>query len=213
MVELYKSASPIVTVIMVTYNRAEYLDRSIGSFLNQTFKNTELLVIDDGSEDNTFEVVLKYMMAHDNIRYLRHSNRNISLSKNVGLKAAAGRYITFLDSDDALKPDYLESRVDYMEHHPEMDMIEGGVIIIGNPYVKDRNNPERLIHLSECHIGATYFGKTEVFLSSGGYDKSITYSEDSQFWTKVEKKYKTGKFDYPGYIYYRDTPGSVCNTV
>ena len=115
MVELYKSASPIVTVIMVTYNRAEYLDRSIGSFLNQTFKNTELLVIDDGSEDNTFEVVLKYMMAHDNIRYFRHSNRNISLSKNVGLKAAAGRYITFLDSDDALKPDYLESRVDNME--------------------------------------------------------------------------------------------------
>ncbi len=213
MIELYKGLSPVVTVIMVTYNRAGYLDRSIGSYLEQSYKDTELLVIDDGSTDHTFEVVLKYMKDHDNIRYIRHSNRNISLSKNVGLKAAAGRYVTFLDSDDALKPDYLESRVKFMEMHPNLDIIEGGAIIIGDPYVKDRNNPKRLIHLSECHIGATYFGKTEVFLAAGGYDKATTYSEDSEFWTKVEKQFNTGKIDHPGYIYYRDTPGSVCNSM
>jgi hypothetical protein len=67
--------------------------------------------------------------------------------------------------------------------------------------------------LSECRIGATFFGKAKVFLALNGFDKNIAYSEDSAFWEKAEKIFKLKKFGSPGYVYYRSTPGSICNTV
>lgn len=197
---------------MATFNRAGYLDRSIGSFLNQTFNYAELIVVDDGSDDNTFEVVNNFIKRTPLIRYLKHSNRKLSLSRNAGIVASAGKYVAFLDSDDEYKPDYLEKRFQFMESHPELDMIEGGIIVVGDPFVRDKHNSGKSIHLSECHIGGTFFGKRNVFTELGGFDKEITYSEDSAFWEKAEKIFHVKKFDHPGYIYYRNTPGSICNT-
>lgn len=108
MLDLYSSANPLVSVIMATYNRSGLLQRSIPSFINQIFKDCELIVVDDGSNDNSFEIVNHYMKHHENIRYIKHSNRKLSLSKNVGIAASAGKYIAFLDSDDEYQPDYLE---------------------------------------------------------------------------------------------------------
>jgi len=213
MLELYSFQNPIVSVIMATYNRAGYLSRSISSFLNQTFKNAELIIIDDGSDDDTFNVVNEFLKTRENIRYLKHSNRKLSLSKNAGIAIAAGKYIAFLDSDDEYKADYLEKRVRFMETNQSVDLIEGGAIIIGDPFVKDKNDLSKKIHLYDCHIGPTFFGKSEVFMKLGGFDKDIVYSEDSVFWEKAEKVFTVKKIDVSGYLYYRDTPGSICNTV
>lgn len=213
MLDIYHTKNPCVSVIMVTYNRSGYLGRSISSYLSQSYKNSELLVVDDGSDDNTFQIVSGYMQTHPNIRFLKHTHRNICLSKNAGIKAAIGKYIAFLDSDDMYKSDYLETRVRFMEAHPDVDLIEGGAIIIGNPDVKNKYNLSENIHLSECHIGATFFGKAELFSALGGFDKNISYSEDSAFWEKAENWYTLKKFDHPGYVYYRLTPGSICNSV
>ena len=198
---------------MVTYNRADYLKRSIQSYLDQNFRHSELIIVDDGSLDNTFSVVMDFMKKHDNIRYLRHTNRNISLSKNAGILASSGQYITFLDSDDAIKPDHISTRYEFLKQHPDIDMLEGGVIIIGNPYVRDNENFNKNIHLSKCHIGATFFGKREVFLKLNGYNKNVEYSEDSAFWKRANQLFRLEKFEHPSYVYYRDTPGSVCNSI
>lgn len=213
MLDLYPSANPLISVIMATYNRVEYFNRSIPSFINQTYKNCELIVVDDGSEDDTFRVVCDYMKEHTNIRYLRHTNRKLSLTKNAGIKAAAGKFIAFLDSDDEYKPDYLEKRIQFMEANETVDLIEGGAIIIGDPYVKDKLDMSKRIHLSECTIGPTIFGKTEAFVKLEGFDKNIFYSEDSYFWEKAQLLVTVKKIDHPGYIYYRDTAGSITNTV
>ncbi|MEI9945448.1 MAG: glycosyltransferase family A protein [Chitinophagaceae bacterium] len=66
-----------------------------------------------------------YMKNHENIRYLKHTNRKLSLSKNAGIKAAIGKFIAFLDSDDEYKPDYIEKRVAFMENFPTVDLIQG----------------------------------------------------------------------------------------
>lgn len=213
MLEIYPDENPLVTVIMVTFNRADYLKRSITSYLNQTFTNSELLIVDDGSNDKTFGVIKDFMDEHKNIRYLRHSNRRISLSKNAGIKAAAGKYIAFLDSDDEYRPDFLEKRVRFMQTHPNIDMIEGGVIIIGDPFIADKNDLSKKIHLAECHIGSTFFGKVESFLALGGFNKNTSYSEDSEFWENAEKMLNLRKICHPGYVYYRDTPGSISNSI
>ena len=213
MIDIYPSSNPFVSVIMPTYNRAQFLSRSIPSFILQTYKDCELIVVDDGSEDNTFQVVNDYMKANKNIRYLKHSNRKLSLSKNAGIKAAGGKYIAFLDSDDEYKPDYLEKRVEFMDANEEISLIEGGVIIIGDPYVKDINDLSKKIHLSDCLIGSTFFGKVNVFTDLGGFDKNIQYGEDGFFWEKAAKVYPVAKVNFPGYVYYRDTPESICNSI
>lgn len=211
--DLYFKNNPLVTVIMATFNRAAYLDRSISSFLRQTFSDAELLIVDDGSVDESLDIIRHFMQDHDNIRYIRHSNRRLSLSKNAGIQAAAGKYIAFLDSDDEYLPDYLERRTAFMEANPAIDIMEGGAIIKGDPYVKDKNDLSKKIHLSECHIGPTFFGKTSLFLQLGGFDKEIFYSEDSHFMERALEVANVFIFDHPGYIYYRDTPGGICNSI
>ena len=84
MINIYKNINPAVSIIMATYNRAGYLNRTIDSLLSQTFKDWELLVVDDGSDDNSFELINKYLPDHENIRYLKHQRRNLTFSRNVG---------------------------------------------------------------------------------------------------------------------------------
>ncbi len=212
MLQVYKNFNPEVSIILPTYNRVNYLERAINSVLNQSFKNWELIVIDDGSTDNSANLLDNFIMKYENIRYLKHSNRKTPLSTNSGILASVGTYITFLGSDDEYKIDHLKLRIDFMSNNPDIDLIHGGVEIIGPPYVKDKNDLTRLIHLSECIIGGTFFGKRKVFFELGGF-RNLNYSDDSDFFERAYKKYKIAKVDFPTYIYYLDTPDSICSTI
>ena len=164
MLNIYKSFKPVISVVMASYNRAKYLKRSIESLLLQTFKEWELLVVDDGSKDNTFEIINEYLENNENIRYLKHKNRKLALTRNAGIEASVGEYITFLDSDDEYDKNHLKLRMNFMLGRPDVDLIHGGIQIIGDPYVADKNNPGEKIHLEQCVIGGTFFGrKTKKF--------------------------------------------------
>jgi glycosyltransferase involved in cell wall biosynthesis len=211
-VKIYVEYEPIVSVILDTYNRAGYIERAIRSVLNQTFKKWELIIVDDGSIDNTFNIVDSYIRKNENIRYIRHTNRKTPLTVNAGMQASCGEFISFLASDDEYKPEYLKQRTDFMYAHPEIDFIHGGVEIIGRPYVKDKNDLSKEIHLSECAIGGTFFGKRNVFFELEGF-KNLIYSDDSDFLERVQKKFNIAMVDFPTYVYYRDTPDSICSTI
>ncbi len=210
--QVYKQYTPIVSIIMPTFNRAGYLKRSIGSVLKQTFKDWELIIVDDGSSDKTFEIVDGYIKQYEMIRYIKHSNRRTPLSTNAGMMAACGTFLAFIGSDDEWKPEFLSQRVEFMKSNPDLDFIHGGVEIIGDPYVKDKNDLTKFIHLDQCVIGGTFFGKREVFFELDGF-KDLSYSDDSDFFERAEKKFKVAKVDYPTYVYYRDTPDSICSTI
>ncbi len=197
---------------MATYNRAELLERSIESLLAQYYKKWELIIIDDGSEDSSFDTVNSYIKKYQNIRYIKHSNRKLALTRNVGILNSIGEYITFLDSDDKFKKDHLSLRIEYMQSQPDIDLIYGGIEIIGNPYVKDKNDLSKMIHLSDCIIGATLFGKRRVFYELEGF-QNLLYSEDSDFFERAKNKFNTNRIDYPSYIYFRDTLNSICSTI
>lgn len=209
---IYKDFIPKISVLIPTYNRNLLLSRAINSVLAQTYQNFELVIIDDGSTDDTFETVISYQAKNENIRYLRHSNRKLPLTLNAGILAAAGEFITFLGSDDEYKPNHLQIRIKMLERDNSIDVIYGGVEIIGDPYVKDKNNLEKKIHLSECIIGGTFFGKKRVFVESNGFN-NISYSEDSDFFERASQKFKFVKISNPTYIYYRNIPDSICNNI
>jgi glycosyltransferase involved in cell wall biosynthesis len=97
--ECKETVCPLVTVIIPTYNRARLLGRAIDSVLAQIFTDFELIIVDDGSVDNTRQLVLGY--ADQRIRYLRHErNQGANAARNTGVRAATGKYVAFLDSDD-----------------------------------------------------------------------------------------------------------------
>jgi glycosyltransferase involved in cell wall biosynthesis len=201
---------PEVSVILTVFNREQYLKRCISSLLTQSFKNWELIAVDDGSEDNLFEVLNEYQAHYPGISLSRHKNMKLPLSRNKGIMASKGKYITFLDSDDEYAKDHLLMRVEYLNNHPEVDMLRGGVDIIGNEYVRDKDNPKRLIHLSECSVGATFFGRRNVFLMLNGF-RNLEYSEDSDFLERAEKCFNVEKVKFNTYKYYREALDSITN--
>ena len=200
-----------VSVILTVYNRESYLKRSIDSLLRQSLREWELIAIDDGSVDNSFQILNDYYSKFSNVKIMRHENIKLPLSRNKGIKIATGKYITFLDSDDEYEKDHLLIRYQFLEKYHEIDLIHGGVNIIGDEYVRDKNNPQKLIHLSQCTVGATFFGKRKVFLNLNGF-RNIDYSEDSEFLERAEKYFKVEKVNFNTYKYHRDAPNSITNT-
>lgn len=106
-----------VSVIIPTYNRAEYVTQAIDSVLAQTYPDYEIIVVDDGSTDNTKEVLLPYM---DRIRYIYQENGGIGAARNTGIKMAKGNWIAFLDSDDEWLPGKLAAQIRAVERHPQL---------------------------------------------------------------------------------------------
>lgn len=194
---------PEISIILPTYNRAKYLNRCIESIINQTFKDWELIVVDDGSQDNTFEIVNPYLQEFSNIGYLKHQNKKQCYAKNAGIQASFGKYITFIDSDDAYKSDHLESRLKYIKANPEIDLIEGGFATEEEIWVADYFKPGQTINLRECVLGPTFFGKRQVFFELQGF-KHFAYGEDTDLWERAEKIFRTQKITEPEtYVYTR----------
>ncbi len=211
MMRLYKNFVPMVSVILPTYNRASLIKRAIDSVVNQSFTEWELIVADDGSTDDTFQIVKTYQDKFENIRYMRHANRKLPINLNAAIQASTGKYITFLGSDDEYKADHLKLRFVELAKG-KYDFLHGGVEVIGDQFVKDKNDKSKLIHLNNCTIGGTFFAKREVFFELSGFN-NIEYSEDSDFFERAKNKFQIKKVSYPTYIYNRDTPDSICNNI
>ena len=112
---------PMVSVVMPTYNRADFLPRAVESVLNQTYRDFEFIIIDDGSEDNSWELLKTYAQKDHRIRLLKNKkNRGISYTRNRGNAAARGKYIMIMDSDDISLPQRMEKHVAFMQAHPDV---------------------------------------------------------------------------------------------
>jgi glycosyltransferase involved in cell wall biosynthesis len=202
---------PTISVILSTYNRAKYLNDCINSVLQQTFQDFELIVVDDGSQDHTFEVVNAYLQEFNHIRYLKHQNRKAAYARNAGIQASFGNYITFIDSDDTCKPNHLESRLEFMEANPEIDLIVGGFEIEEEFSVPDYFQPGQTINIRECVVGGTFFCKRHVFFELKGFN-NVSYGEDTDLWERAEKIFKTQKINEPETYIYTRVEDSITKT-
>lgn len=120
-----------VSVVIPTYNRAYIIRDALESALVQTYRNFEIIIVDDGSSDNTREIVESYRS--DKIRYVRHEkNRGCSAACNTGIAEATGDLVGFLDSDDCWMPEYLERQIGFFSRHPEVSAVFTDVQIVGD---------------------------------------------------------------------------------
>lgn len=192
---------PMVSVVIPTYNTAKYIGYTLDSVLNQTYKDFEIIVVNDGSTDNTIEVLKPYT---EQIRYIYQKNGGRSKARNTGIQAANGKYIAFLDSDDLWTPAKLERQVEIMEENKEIDFLFGdkqrfaddGKIIISSMFREKgydesffgdalfvREAYQKLLQSNFIPTG-TVILKKECFDRTGLFDKAI-YAEDWEFWLRV----------------------------
>lgn len=199
------------SVIITTYNRSRVLTNALESLISQSESDWEALIVDDGSTDDTHSVVQKYLEAYP-ISYIKQENKGEESAKNTGIRAARGKYITFLDSDDAYHPDHLKKRKLILQKHPEIDLLHGGFKVIGDEYVPDRFNPQRKIHLSECAVGGTFLVRRKLLLALNGFQK-VAIGTDADLLARMNQfGAKIHKVDYPTYIYNRETPDSLTHS-
>ncbi len=212
MITLNKNTVPFFSVIICTYNREALLPRAIDSLLAQSEEDWEALIIDDGSTDGTTLLAKDYVARHPaKFRYVYHANKGLPLSRNAGLLAAAGLYATFLDSDDEYAPSHLSIRKKALLQNPDVDLLHGGIKIIGNEFVPDVRHPGNMIHISECTVGGTFCIRKKLAEALGGF-RNVGIGDDFDFFNRaVSYGATTGKIDFPTYIYHRDTPDSLCS--
>jgi glycosyltransferase involved in cell wall biosynthesis len=203
----------MVSIILCTYNRASLLPNAIRSVIQQSEKDWELIIIDDGSNDTTYNIVKQFLQNESRIVYFYQQNRGLATARNRGLALASGDFVCFVDSDDELSPRHLEKRLHYMKHYPSVDFIHGGMKLIGpraKRYVADLNNPGKKIHLSKCHIGGTFFFRKKILQRVNRF-KTIPFGEDFDFYTRVEKYFSIKKVTFPTYLYHLDSENRLCD--
>lgn len=208
-----QESDSLVSIVLCTFNRRDLVDRAIRSVMHQSYRHWQLIIVDDGSTDGSERLLLPIARHDSRILYVGQSNHGLAYARNVGLRCASGEYVGFLDSDDEYAPDHIARRVEFMNAHPLVDAVHGGVRIIGprrKHYVPDVDRPGKKIRLSECNIGGTLFAKRRCLLAVGGFT-DVTFSEDYALMRKLRRTYRLRKVDYRTYIYHVDTDSRLCD--
>ena len=181
-----------VSVIIPAYNQGDYLAEAIESVLAQTYSHFEILVIDDGSTDNTADVAKSF--SDPRVRYIFRENGGLSAARNTGLKHASGELITFLDSDDLFLPEKLSTLKAEMENHPEVGLTAGQAIMIDDRSQRlDKmvdsplpENPAQLLLGNPIHVGSVLV-KRAWLDQVEPFDESFRACEDWDMWIRLAK--------------------------
>lgn len=189
---MHEFQKEFVSVIIPTYNRAQYISETIESVLAQTYSNLEIIVIDDGSIDNTKEVISKYI---SKIKYVRQPNSERGAARNHGLRLAKGEFIAFLDSDDLWLPDKIEKDLKFFADNPAV-----GVICTNALQIDADSNQVKILEarghsgkVTEKLLGnnfvlmATHLIRTNLIRSINGFreERELAGSEDWEMWVRL----------------------------
>lgn len=197
---------PTVSVIIPTYNRAHLVGRAVRSVLAQTYQDFEVIVVDDGSVDNTQEMMKGFN--EKGIIYIKHpSNKGVSAARNTGIKHAKGKYVAFQDSDDEWLPDKLEKQIRVFENaKPDTGLIYTGMWRIKNNRkkfipghaIKKREGNIHDILLERCFVGTpTTLIRKECFKRIGMFDENLRCADDWDMWIRISEHYAFAYIDEP----------------
>lgn len=210
---------PLISVIIPAYNAEKTVQETVESVLNQTFRDFELIVVDDGSKDSTVEIIAK--IADRRLRLVTHSHGGANRSRNLGLSQAIGSYVSFLDADDLWTPDKLESQLKALAANPEAavayswtDRIdESGQFLRRGGYISvDGNVLAKLLIVNFVENGSNPLIRREAVLAVNGFDESLSACQDWDLWLKLAARYPFVSVSSQQ-ILYRLSPGSISSNV
>jgi glycosyltransferase involved in cell wall biosynthesis len=204
----------LVSVIIPTYNREKYLEEAIRSVINQSYKNFEILVIDDGSSNNYAESICN---KYDNCFYLFKKNGGLSSARNFGVKKAKGKYIAFLDDDDFWKKEKLEKQVELLDNYPKIDCVHSSAMVVnekGQQTGQVIGASQNKIHKRSGYVFWNALGvwviksptpliRKSVFKPDLLFDETIKVGEDIDFYQRMFFRHKIFYINEP-LAFYRE---------
>lgn len=191
--------TPLVSVIIPSYNYAAYLPDALNSILRQTYLNWEVIVVDDGSKDDTAAVVQQYISQDARIRYQYQRNAGLSAARNTGIRLAKGEYIQLLDADDYIASTKLELQVQTLNEQPDVALVFGDTFLFQHSTSREEHQ-YRPFHLQKAPMSgqgtslALYMAYDNIFLVGtpllrkelvnriGKYNEQLLSLEDWHFW-------------------------------
>ena len=191
-----------VSVVIPTYNRAWVVKEAVDSVLAQDYKDFELIVVDDGSTDDTSEVLASY---GDDIRVYFQENKGVSAARNRGMAEASGRFIAFLDSDDLWLPKKLSAQVEFFHQKPDALICQTEEVWIRNGIrvnpKKRHQKPSGMIFepsLELCLVSpSAVMIRRDMLESSGGFDENLPACEDYDLWLRISCRFPVYLIDTP----------------
>jgi len=211
--EKQKEVLPKVCVIIPAYNRAEFIRETIDSVLNQTYKNIELIVVDDGSTDCTMEILQEYK---DRLVVLQHPggvNKGQSAAINLGMIKSANKYVAILDSDDLFAPEKIQLQVEFLEKHPYIGLVYGNGYAINERGKKiysiyefghcEHSDPELV--LMDCYFSlpSNSMVRRNVLEEVGGFDEALRSAQDHDMAIRIAEVSKLAYLDKKLFYYRR----------
>lgn len=224
------TALPLVTVIVPAFNYARFISQTLDSVRGQTYQNWECVVVDDGSTDDTREVVARYAERDARIRYVHQQNRGLSAARNTGIKHSRGEFLQFLDADDLIEERKFEKQVEFLQSQPEIDIVYGAArsfttnqnegreqLIRGEeltwlPSISDARN-DALLALIRIPFPVHCALIRRVVVEDVGYfDERLKACEDWHFWVRCAsagKRFQQAKIE-GSQAFYRTHTASMC---
>jgi len=197
--------NPKVSVIIPAYNCGLLVEEALESVRRQTWQNFEVIVVDDGSTDDTWRVLQDAAAKWDKVRAIRAEHKGLAAARNRAIAEMRGQYIALLDADDLWTPDKLQRCMDFLEAHPELS-------IVYTPMAPFKGKGEKMEgHSKPCHAGqitqklfltifvhdpAAVFHR-RVIDTCGGFDESLPVCVGHEFWLRVSTQFEFGLIDEP----------------
>jgi GT2 family glycosyltransferase len=183
---------PLVSVVIPCYNSARYLAETIESALLQTYSRTEIIVVDDGSTDETASIARSY-----GVHYIYQANRGISAARNTGIQHSRGKYVLFLDHDDRLLPRAVETGVKLLEEHPECTLAvgehwyigpDGAAIGYSNKRAVGRDHYQMLLEHNFIETPCSALHRRSGLAETGVFDESLHGAEDHELYLRAARQ-------------------------
>jgi glycosyltransferase involved in cell wall biosynthesis len=179
---------PKVSIILPTFNRGEFISDAIDSIQAMSFKDWELIIVDDGSKDQTHKIVDKYL-ADERIHYLnKETNQGPGVSRNIGLQESKGEYIAYLDSDNTYSPDFISLAIEFLEKNKNFDLVYGSLL---TELHGEENKPiffkefSREMLLKGNYIDLNTADGREIWKELYGTNPDLVISEKQNEWFKL----------------------------
>ncbi len=207
-----------VSVIIPSYNSAQFLNRTLSSVLDQTEQDFEILIIDDGSDDNTAQVLGMWSQRDERIRtfQLSENSGGAAKPKNLGLSHARGEYIAVLDADDEWMPTKLEKQLQLFEDGPDLGFVGCNALIVESDGTENKTRLVQTLDVLGRILQSDYIGtgssimyQREVFDAVGGFDEVLRSGQDWDMRIRLAQKFSFAFVDGPPLVRYHQHEGNI----
>lgn len=205
---MQKKLNGLVTVVIPCYNSSAYVSEAIESVLAQTYAPIEIIVVDDGSTDNSKAIIKKF---GDQLVYVHQPNQGVSIARNTGYGLSNGKYICFMDADDWFYPSNIDLKTNYLINNPQAGLVHSVVevtddkLISTGKYLRGKQGKNLVPELLNLELPipcpSNVLIRREVLEAVGLFDPNLSTSADFELWLRVCARFETGMVDKTGIKY------------